>query len=567
MKKLLKKNLKIVGKTARKIKRAILTLQRRVVQKNKKIVRIFKTFQTNNFVGEIRIGFKKFFAIALIAGLFLQVGGVFIPSTQAYFNDTEISPQNSFSAGSLDINLSPAGIYSSGLMYPTDATSTTFTLSKIGNLDYQYLAKIELLGSNKLSCDYITVTATSTTGVSTGTFSSLIKDFVMPTSTPSMDVNWEYNFRVATDTPPTVWGKTCFFKWVYTGWQSDLTSPAEGFSDTEEKSGSIKIGKAVVLNEFIPNPTGLDTALMPGGEWVELYNNSSIPFDLSSWVLYDEMDTNELYITASNTDTATTTISPHNWLVVYRNGDSDFNLNNDTDSLRLFTGYPTVSSMLVDSYTYTEEKPEGFSYARIPDGIGSWVDPIPTPGKPNTITDVDGMNQDHYVGVPDPGAVVVQEEIVVTSTPESIVSSDSNIQMDSSAVLSEQILSNSTITVPIISTTTIEDLGKPNLDINTVVAPSVPNELPSTPSNDTKNQEVIKVAILPTSEQVPAVELEVQKNPDSNPQGNSNISENLTVAVKPESNAPELESQNIIPQSTEPPVPVLPEPSTGGSNE
>lgn len=547
-------------------------LSQKTARKTKKTLRIFKTFQTNNFYTGAWAGLKKFSAVALIAGLFLQAGGFFIPSTQAYFNDTETSTQNSFSAGSLDINLSPAGIYSSGLMYPTDATSTTFTLSKVGSLDYQYLAKIELLGSNKLPCDYVTVTATSTTGASTGTFSSLIKDFVMPTSTPSSDVSWQYNFTVATDTPPTVWGKTCFFKWVYTAWQQNFSDASEGFSDVAEKSGSIKIGKAVVLNEFIPNPTGSDTALKPGGEWVELYNNSSIPFDLSSWVLYDEMDVNELYITAGNTDIATTTISPHNWMVVYRNGDSDFNLNNDTDSVRLFTGYPAASSMLVDSYTYTEEKPEGFSFARIPDGIGSWVDPIPTPGKPNTVTDADGMNQDNYVGIPDPQSVVLQEDIVVTSTPESIIDSGQNIAT-TSPVLDEQILSEATTTVPVISTTTIEDLINPSQETNTVDVSSTPNEPLVSSGNDEKNdpvskdKKIIETAILPTAEQVPAVEPEVQKNPNLDPEENNSVAENVPVAVKPESNTPSLESQNIVPQSTEPPAPVLPEPSTGGSNE
>jgi hypothetical protein len=48
-----------------------------------------------------------------------------------------------------------------------------------------------------------------------------------------------------------------------------LSDPSTGFNDTEERSGSIKIGKAVVLNEFLPKPIGPDTALKPGGEWVE----------------------------------------------------------------------------------------------------------------------------------------------------------------------------------------------------------------------------------------------------------------------------------------------------------
>ncbi len=32
------------------------------------------------------------------------------------------------------------------------------------------------------------------------------------------------------------------------------------------------VKKLIVINEFLPNPIGKDNDLMPGGEWVELYN-------------------------------------------------------------------------------------------------------------------------------------------------------------------------------------------------------------------------------------------------------------------------------------------------------
>ncbi len=579
---MVKQNLKIAAGKARKAKRAILVMKRNSVKKASKVLMekiggIRPQYQSlrrsSAPVRGKQMGLiKKFAAVALIFGLFLQAGGFFIPTTWAAFNDTETSTQNSFSAASLDINLSPAGVYSSGLMYPTDATSTTFTLSNSGSLDYNYFSKIELLGSNKLPCDYVSVTATSTTGSGTSTFASLIKDFTVPTSTPIGNVNWQFNFTVATDTPPAVWGKTCFFKWVYNAWQTNLADDTNGFSDTEEKSGAIKIGKAVVLNEFIPNPTGSDTALKPGGEWVELYNNSNIPFDLSSWVIYDNDDSHELYITAGNTDTGTTTIMAHSWLVVYRNGDSDFNLNNDADSVRLSTGYPLSSHTLVDAYSYTEEKPEGFSYARIPDGIGSWVDPIPTPGKPNTVTDADGMNQDNYVGIPDPQSVVVEEEILATGTPESELG---NLSDTSATVLGEQILDPATGTPPIISTTTTEVLVNPDPNSETVNASSTPEDLSVNPSNEqsdnsaAKDKEILAPAILPTPEQVPAVEPEAVQSPEPEPEssGKQNISEPQPEAVKSESQQSNIEPQSLAPLTTEPPAPALPEPSTGGTNE
>ena len=90
-------------------------------------------------------------------------------------------------------------------------------------------------------------------------------------------------------------------------------------------------------------------------------------------------------------------------MVVYDN--SNFSLNNTGDTIKLFDS----SDNLIDFYTYTGhdycqleptpgdensdttgdgscgQVPPNKSYARIPDGIGAWVDPIPTPGAPNVV--------------------------------------------------------------------------------------------------------------------------------------------------------------------------------------
>jgi predicted ribosomally synthesized peptide with SipW-like signal peptide len=489
---------------------------------------------------------KKSAAIALVFGLLLQAGGLFIPTTKAYFNDTETSTQNSFAAGSLDINLNPAGVYSSGLMYPADSTSTSFTLSNIGSLGYNYISKIELLGSNQQPCDYVTVTATSTTGVSTSTFSSLIKDFVMPTSTPSTDVNWQYNFNVATDTPPTVWGKTCFFKWVYTGWQNNLSDPSQGFNDTEEKSGSIRIGKAVVLNEFLPNPTGLDDALKPGGEWVELYNNSNREYDLGDWYVFDNTDTGKIQILGTRTNTGGTTIAPHNWLVVYRNGSSAFVLNDDADSVRLFTG-STVSSTLVDSYSYTEEKPEGFSFARIPDGVGSWVDPVPTPGQSN-ITDADyealvlaNMSNQIY-------------EITASPTLDSLLESTPEATTTMATTTAE-----ATVTLETLATTTFVNIADNPSGAALETAPAKNTVTPPAqqpPADANQNSEKViqnPPAVLPNADQSPAVEPQVSEPAPQDPK-------------------PAEPQITQAPPAVEPPAATIPTesavvPESGGSNE
>jgi len=129
------------------------------------------------------------------------------------------------------------------------------------------------------------------------------------------------------------------------------------YSDTETSEGNtITVGTwdtaetSVVLNEFLPDPIGDDNAPRDGGEWVELFNNSSEEeFDLAGWYVYDSDDGHELEITSTNSasydengdliDDTATTIAPKGFLVVYRNGDGDFALNNDGgDEVRLYNG-------------------------------------------------------------------------------------------------------------------------------------------------------------------------------------------------------------------------------------
>lgn len=179
----------------------------------------------------------------------------------------------------------------------------------------------------------------------------------------------------------------------------------------------------IVLNEFLPNPDssanglnfGDDADDMPNGEWVELYNNGDVPIDVAGWRIEDASGgggNTHAVVSDTNTNTGDTIVAPHGWLVVYMNKPT---LNNTGDTLRLFTN----TNSEVDSYTYDDpsdfcEKdptpgntngndPSGIgtpgngpnadcpqnqvapnkSYARIPDGVGAFVDPIPTPGSEN----------------------------------------------------------------------------------------------------------------------------------------------------------------------------------------
>lgn len=208
-----------------------------------------------------------------------------------------------------------------------------------------------------------------------------------PSATASMDVDIDYKCdagsysSIATGEandgtyswtiPPTI-SSDCYVRVTATD--------SHGLTNSNE-SDQFEISWMVVLNEFLPNPEGDESGPKPNGEWVELYNNGSESINVSGWHLYDALD-HDLPITSSNTDTGGTTIASHGWLVVYRDGDGDFSLNNDGDTVKLYDGN-IPSANLLDSYSYSSTT-EGKTYARVPDGTGGWVDPVPTPGEKNT---------------------------------------------------------------------------------------------------------------------------------------------------------------------------------------
>ncbi|MEK7669119.1 MAG: lamin tail domain-containing protein [Patescibacteria group bacterium] len=357
-----------------------LARQRRNKRIFKKILKYFvsKKFEEVSY---------KFAAVLLL--VVMNAVMFYIPITNAFYSDSEISVGNIFQASALDMNIYPDNF--SETMLPGNATTTTIALSKfnLDDLDFKYFVISTTTSSDNSACDNITISASS----SPQNISSSLSNFVSATSTPVGQVLWDFTFSVA-DGAPT---GTCNFKIIYTAWQTNFEESSSGFNDIDEMTGSITIGQVapvvpdVVLNEFLPNPegSGTDGNPMPDGEWVELYNNTDSPIDLSGYYLTDVDNTHRIDIESCRTNTGGTTILGHGFLVVYRYVDSscnshNFSLNNDGDTVKLFN----AGASIVDSYTYTTDAPDNKSYARIPDGTGGWVDPIPTPGGPNKIEEV-----------------------------------------------------------------------------------------------------------------------------------------------------------------------------------
>lgn len=131
----------------------------------------------------------------------------------------------------------------------------------------------------------------------------------------------------------------------------------------------------LLINEFLPDPIGLDTAPLPEGEWVEIYNAGTETVDLEGFLLADK---NNRSITLSDVNFAgsSSVVQPQSYIAVYLNGKSLLN-NNGFEVVQLLW-----NALLVDAVSYDGSR-EGVSWSRQENG--SFVQRLPTPGQTNAV--------------------------------------------------------------------------------------------------------------------------------------------------------------------------------------
>ena len=449
---------------------------------------------------------KFFIALALVfcfAFFNFNVG-----VTDAYFSSSANSSDNIFTAGTLSLSLDNSATYASGILYPGNSTSTIVAISNTGSLNSQYTVGATLLGSDTSACNYVTMNATTPAN----SYSGLIKDFISATTT-TINTTWNLNFTVATNTPSNVWGKTCFFKLTYTAWQTNLPDSSSGFSSVMEKLGSVRIGKPVVLNEILAYPDA--TATAPANkEFIELYNNGDLSINLAGWQVSEMSGPTEHKYTIT---TATSgayravpygglmTISPKGWIVLQLS--SGTALNNDGDTVRL---YDNGGNKLDEFTYYPPGKPKGYSYARIPDGVGAWVDPLPTPGGQNEIQENALMD------------VLSESDVELSDAVIDVATTTESADDDSATTTTPEIAPDtSDTTSDMASTTTPAVENEPVSDTVVSVEPesteTAPNQEQPTASEQDSTAEI-------SEEPAPTTELVS----DSAPEADASISDSST---------------------------------------
>jgi len=363
-------------------------------------------------------GLKRIAVVILMVGL-NWAGIAAIGQTTGYFNDNENSSGNILDANSLDIALtaSPSAGFlpaeKENYLLPGDFVVKEIEVSNIGLLEPEYDVSVAFAYSDPF-CDALKVEA-ELNGVQR--YDGLLKDLSLTSVASISSGSDEWRFSVGLPGNSKQFkGDTCEFSFVFRGHQDEL-SFGQGFYDEEKIDGVLTGGGEVVMNEFLPNPEGADNQQGLLGEWVEFYNNSSRSIDLTGWYIKDKAGHKKV-INSANTLNGQTIIGPKGsgseWLVLFMNDDI---LNNDGIDGGELVSFYNNSDELMDQYGYfqsvndsdsqsdntpgmqnsfsgiEQSAQEGKSYARIPDGIGYWVDPVPTPGGPNKLAETKEENK------------------------------------------------------------------------------------------------------------------------------------------------------------------------------
>lgn len=93
----------------------------------------------------------------------------------------------------------------------------------------------------------------------------------------------------------------------------------------------------------------------PTENLVKLYNTGETPVDLSGWVLYDEQDAHELFITLPDLlENQDLMLASKKEITILCKNDSDFALHKEGGEVRLFSGPIEIDGILHDEVKYSD---------------------------------------------------------------------------------------------------------------------------------------------------------------------------------------------------------------------
>lgn len=244
MLKLDKKKFKLVVKKARKAKRMVLAMKRKVVNRVLLFLKQVRAWRFEDAWQLARPRVSKFMAVVLAIGLALQSWGSAALQTSAMYNDIETSSANVFTAGALDFSLDadswqPTETVNDGLL-PGDMVTRQVKVVNDGLLDFQYTVEaVKTSGDNDFCNALDLVAKRDSVPLYSGSLLGLNISPPVVYATTTEDT-WLFEVTLPSGNP-TFEGKNCEFKFVFKGWQTDLPAFG-GFSDIEELENILEGG-------------------------------------------------------------------------------------------------------------------------------------------------------------------------------------------------------------------------------------------------------------------------------------------------------------------------------------
>lgn len=259
----------------------------------------------------------KLVAIMLMVSL-NGVGLSGVGYTMGYYNDVETSTENTFEAGSVDFLLGVSGWQATSTavsMPPGDIVKKAVEVDPGDSNPFQYFATSTNFAGDADFCAGLNATVVlEGAPMYDGPLTGLLTD-----ATTTLN-SWEITYTTGVQ---NFQNRICDFDIDYNAWQTRHEYPTYedgGYSDTEKvpnhlASWGFRINK--VYYDVDSPERGADGV----NEWVEIYNQTNVPLDISGWKICDNNSCDTLPLTplipgqkyavivATSTTATTTTVS------------------------------------------------------------------------------------------------------------------------------------------------------------------------------------------------------------------------------------------------------------------
>lgn len=211
------------------------------------------------------------------------VGLSAVGDTLSHYNDTEISRANMLTAHALDFSLesddwSPAES-EFDLFYGNTGFRDITIKDEATSTDFSYIVRADNITDDTDYCDDLHIKAEyDSTTYYEGSLSSFLS------TAPEEDTlgTWHYTLN----SPVNHQNKICSFDIVYNGWQKEMPGYMfGGYHDTEKVENTISSWGLRINKVYYDVAPSLGSE--PENEWVEIFNQTNVPLDISEWELCD----------------------------------------------------------------------------------------------------------------------------------------------------------------------------------------------------------------------------------------------------------------------------------------